>query len=82
MTRDRLPVIHPGAFLAETLGELALSQADFARRVGVSPTRILFGRALGQSPDYWLYLQSAYDLKVAETAIGRRLKRTESVTGR
>ena len=98
MTRNRLPAIHPGALLAETLGELALSQADFARRVGVSPMRIshvvkgtrpvtaelalLFGRALGQSPDYWLSLQNAYDLKIAETAIGRRLKRIESVTGR
>jgi plasmid maintenance system antidote protein VapI len=34
---------------------------------------LLFGRALGQSPEYWLNLQTAYDLRRAESAIGRRL---------
>ena len=98
MIKNGLPAIHPGEFLAEILGELELSQAEFARRVGVSPMRIshvvkgtrpvtaelalLFGRAFGQSPEYWLNLQSAYDLKIAESAIGWRLKGIESVTGR
>lgn len=31
-------------------------------------------RALGQSPQYWLNLQAAYDLKIAEREIGARLK--------
>jgi addiction module HigA family antidote len=35
---------------------------------------LLFGRALGQSPQYWLNLQSIYDLKIAEREIGARLK--------
>jgi len=84
-----LPPIHPGEFLRETLDELELSQAEFARTIGVTPTRIsqflrgvrpvtaelalLFGRALGQSPQYWLNLQAAYDLEMAERAIGKRL---------
>lgn len=34
---------------------------------------LLFGRALGQSPQYWLNLQADYDLKMAETAIGQQL---------
>ena len=34
---------------------------------------LLFGRALRQSPQYWLNLQAAYDLKKAETAIGAQL---------
>lgn len=34
---------------------------------------LLFGRALGQSPQYWLNLQAAYDLEMAERAIGKRL---------
>jgi addiction module HigA family antidote len=34
---------------------------------------LLFGRALGQSPQYWLNLQAAYDLKTAERSIGKRL---------
>ena len=90
MVRNGLPPIHPGAFLRETLGELALSQAQFARAIGVAPMRIshvingtrpvtaglalLFGRALGQSPQYWLNLQAAYDLKLAEKAMGSRLR--------
>lgn len=88
--KNGLPPIHPGAFLREILGELALSQAQFARAIGVAPMRIshvingarpvtadlalLFGRALGQSPQYWLNLQAAYDLKLAEQAMGSRLK--------
>ena len=90
MVRNGLPPIHPGAFLRETLGELALSQAQFARAIGVAPMRIshvingarpvtadlalLFGRALGQSPQYWLNLQAAHDLKLAEKAMGNRLR--------
>ena len=89
MYESSLPPIHPGDFLAETLRELGLSQAQFARAIGVSPMRVshvikhnrpvtaelalLFGRALGQSPQYWLNLQAAYDLKQAQAAIGKRL---------
>jgi len=90
MVKNRLPPIHPGKFLSETLGELGISQAHFARAIGVSPMRIshvikgtrpvtaelalLFGRALGQSPQYWLNLQAAYDLKTAEAAMGKQLQ--------
>ena len=66
MVYSGLPPIHPGEFLAEMLNELGISQAQFARAIGVSPMRVshivhrtrpvtaelalLFGRALGQSP--------------------------------
>ncbi|MDX2044185.1 MAG: HigA family addiction module antitoxin [Acidobacteriota bacterium] len=89
MFKNGLPPIHPGEFLRETLEELEVSQAEFARTIGITPSRIsqflkgvrpvtaelalLFGRALGQSPQYWLNLQAAYDLKIAERAIGKRL---------
>jgi len=84
-----LPPIHPGDFLAEILEELGKSQAEFARAIGVSPMRIshlingtrpfsaevalLVGRGLGQSPQYWLNLQTAYDLKMAEKQMRKRL---------
>jgi addiction module HigA family antidote len=90
MIKSGLLAIHPGEFLREILEDRAISQAQFARAIGVSPMRIshiakgtrpvtaelalLFGRALGQSPQYWLNLQSAYDLKQAERDIGARLK--------
>lgn len=97
MFESGLPSIHPGDFLAETLHELGISQAQFARAIGVSPMRIshivhhsrpvtaelalLFGRALGQSPQYWLNLQSAYDLKQAQAAIGKRLLAVAELAG-
>ena len=34
---------------------------------------LLFGRALGQSPEYWLNLQVAYDLRKADATIGEQL---------
>ena len=90
MTRSGLTSIHPGEFLTEILKELGVTQAAFARGVGVSPMRIshvvggsrpvtaelalLFGKALGQSPEYWLNLQSAYELGTARRAVGRRPK--------
>jgi antitoxin HigA-1 len=93
--RTGLPPIHPGEFLAELLDELDLSQAGLARAIGVSPMRIshvvkgarpvtgelalLFGKAFGQSPEYWLNLQAAHDLKVAEAAIGRKVKAVKRV---
>lgn len=90
MIKSGLPPIHPGIFLRETMGELGISQAHFARSIGVAPMRIshviggtrpvtaelalLFGRALGQSPEYWLNLQAGYDLKIAKRTMGARLK--------
>ena len=83
--------IHPGEFLAEILTELDISQAEFARAIGVSPMRVsyvvkgtrpvtaelalLFGRALGQSAEYWLNLQAAHDLATARKTV--RLKRVQ-----
>ena len=80
-----LHAIHPGEFLRETLDELGLTQAAFANALDISPMRVShllkgdrpvtaelalrLGRALGQSPQYWLNLQTAYDLKVAQVAM-------------
>jgi antitoxin HigA-1 len=87
--RTKLPAIHPGEFLAEILSEIGVSQAAFARATGVSPMRIShviggrrpvsadlalrFGKALGQSPEYWLNLQAAYDLATAHRALDGKL---------
>lgn len=76
---DGLPPIHPGEFLLEALNDIGISQAQFARTIGVSPMRIshvirgarpvtaelahLFGAAFGQTPQYWMNLQVDYDLK-------------------
>ena len=89
MVLNGLPAIHPGEFLAETLGEMGISQAGFARAIGVSPMRVshvvsgtrpvtadlalLSGEALGQSPRYWLNLRASFDLKAAQARMGSRL---------
>ena len=91
MVTNGLPAIHPGEFLREVLDELDISQAQFARAIGVSPMRVshvvngsrpvtaqlalLLGRALSQSPQYWLNLQAAFDLKSAAQAMGGQLER-------
>jgi|SRR5882672_9075464 addiction module HigA family antidote len=88
--KNGLPAMHPGEFLKEMLEDLGTSQAEFARAIGVSSMRIshvikgarpvtaelalLFGRAFGQSPQYWLNLQATYDLKTAERAMKDRLR--------
>jgi addiction module HigA family antidote len=40
---------------------------------------LLFGRAFGQSPQYWLNLQSIYDLRKAQSRIGARLRQVEKL---
>lgn len=81
-TRNGMPPIHPGEFLLEILRDLDMSQAVFARMIGVSPMRIShvvrgarpvtadlalrFGRAFRQSPEMWTGWQANYDLKIAE----------------
>lgn len=81
-TKNGLPAMHPGELLQEILHDRDMSQAALARAIGVSPMRIShvireerpvtaelalrLGRAFGQSPQFWLNLQSDYDLKLAE----------------
>ena len=95
MFKNGLPAIHPGEYLAEILEDLQIPQAAFAQAIGVSPMRIsyivkgkrpvtaemalLFGKAFDQSAEYWLNLQSAYDLKTAEMGIGERLYAVHSL---
>ena len=89
IAKNVLAAVHPGEYLRELLEELELSQSAFARNVGVSTMRIshivngkrpvtaemalLFGKAFGQTPQYWLNLQTDYDLKTAEKALRTKL---------
>jgi addiction module HigA family antidote len=89
MIYNGLAPVHPGEYLAELLEELHLSQALFARAIGVSPMRIshivkgrrpvtaelalLFAKAFEQTPQYWLNLQASYDLITTEKSIASRL---------
>lgn len=95
-TINGLSAIHPGEFLREILDELDISQAAFAQALGISAMRVShvlrgerpvtaelalrLGRALGQTPQYWLNLQTTYDLKKAQTDIKASLKRVRALT--
>ena len=86
----KLSPIQPGMFLMELLGELSISQAQFARSLSVSTMRVShlvtgkrpvtaemalrLARFFGQTPQYWLNLQSRYDLDRAQDAVGSRVK--------
>lgn len=94
--KNGLPPIHPGVFLKEILAELAISQNAFAQAIGVSPMRVshvvkgtrpvtaelalLFGKAFGQTPSYWMNLQTSYDLKTAEKALVQKVRRVQPVS--
>ena len=95
-----LTAIHPGEHLAEELEALDMSAAELARRIDVPTnriTQILNGtRAItgdtalrlahffGTSAQFWLNLQSLYDLRIAQDKAGKsinalpRLKRRAS----
>jgi addiction module HigA family antidote len=91
MTKAHLAPIHPGVYLKELLEELRLSQYRLAQDIGVPAMRInhvvhgkrpvtaelalRLGRYFGQSPRYWLNLQSRYDMDVAEDALGDQVVR-------
>ena len=84
------PAIHPGEHLAEQLEALGMSAAELARQIGVPTNRIseiLNGRRsvtgdtalrLGHffdvNPQFWLNLQSAFDLRNAERLAGDAIR--------
>jgi hypothetical protein len=57
----------------------AVPKHRVAGRQVTAELALLFGRALGQSPEYWLNLQAAYDLAKARKTTGRQLKKVEAV---
>ena len=85
MIKKKIPPVHPGAYLKELLGELALSQYRLAKDIGIPAMRINYivngkrpvnaelalrlGRYFGQNPRYWLNLQSRYDMDLAEDTL-------------
>jgi addiction module HigA family antidote len=82
--------IHPGEHLAEEIDALDMSAAELARKLDVPTnriTQILNGtRAItgdtalrlahffGTSAEFWLNLQSLYDLRIAQEKSGRSIK--------
>jgi len=82
--------IHPGEHLAEELNEMGISAAEFSRRIGVPTNRVTqilngrrsitgdtalrLGHFFGTSAEFWLNLQSLYEIRLAEQKSGRAIK--------
>ena len=78
--------IHPGEHLAEELSELKMSAAALARQLNVPTNRITeilngrrsitgdtalrLGHFFGTTPQFWLNLQTLYDLRLAQQRVG------------
>jgi antitoxin HigA-1 len=83
--------IHPGEHLAEELEALDMSAAELARQLKVPTNRvteILNGQRgisgdtalrlahfFGTSPQFWLNLQSLYELRLAEEKSGKAIRK-------
>ena len=69
--------IHPGAHLAEELEALGMSAAELARQLKVPTNRItgiLNGQRAITNPEFWLNLQSLYELRRAEKKAGKSIR--------
>jgi addiction module HigA family antidote len=96
-----LPAIHPGEHLEVELQELKMSAAQLARKLNVPTNRVTqilngtrsitgdtalrLAHYFGTSAEFWLNLQSLYELRLAQQKAGKSinslptLKRSEDV---
>ncbi len=82
--------IHPGEHLAEELTELNMSAAELARQLKVPTNRITqilngsrnitadtalrLAHFFGTSAEFWVNLQSIYDLRMAQRESGKTIQ--------
>jgi len=80
------PAVHPGKVLAEELDALGVTPTELSRQIAVPPNRIsqiINGKRaitgdtalrlahwLNTKPEFWLHLQSAYELEMARQVTG------------
>ena len=85
-----LIAIHPGEHLAEELRELSMSAAGLARQLDVPTNRITgilngqravtgdtalrLAHFFGTSAEFWLNLQSLYELRLARKKAGKSIR--------
>lgn len=89
--RKRLPPVHPGQILREDLRDMGISLNRLSRDLRVPMNRISaivngkrsitadtamrLARYFGTSAQYWMNLQTAHDLQVAEHEHAARIER-------
>ena len=83
-------VVHPSEILKDELEELRVTPTEFARQISVPPNRVSqiiagkrsitgdtalrFGHWFGMDPQFWLNLQSQFDLAVADRRVGSAVR--------
>ncbi len=83
--------VHPGRILKDELTELGVTPTEFARRIQVPPNRVSqiingkrsitgdtalrFGHWFNVEPQFWLNLQSHFDLVLADRQTGKAIRR-------
>ena len=86
--------VHPGEILKEELEALGVSPTEFARQIDVPPNRVgqiiagkrsvsadtalRFGHWFGVEAQFWLNLQTQFDLIIAEQSIGAAIRNLPS----
>jgi antitoxin HigA-1 len=89
--------IHPGEHLKEEMTELGMSAADLARKLDVPTNRITailkgqrsitgdtalrLAHFFGMSAEFWLNLQSLYELRLAQRKAGKAIDRLPTLKG-
>ncbi len=92
MVINRMRPIHPGEQLRDELEEIELSARALAKFLGVPTNRVTeilgekrgisadtalrLAQYFGTTPEFWLNLQSAYELRLARRRSGREIERT------
>ncbi len=82
--------VHPGEILKDELAEFGVTPTEFARQIDVPANRVSqiiagkrsvtgdsalrLGHWFGVDPQFWLNLQSQYDLAVAEGKVGDEVR--------
>ena len=85
------PPIHPGEVLADELADQSITPTELARQIEVPANRLSqiirgrrsiigdtalrLGHWFGTSPQFWLNLQAAYNIRLAEAAVGAEIRR-------
>jgi addiction module HigA family antidote len=94
--RKKLPPVHPGEILAEDLRDVGMSMNQLAKAIHVPMNRISaiingqrgitgdtavrLARYWGTSPEFWMNLQSQYELRCAKHALEDSLEQIEPRT--
>jgi addiction module HigA family antidote len=85
-----ITAIHPGEHLALELSELGISAAELARQLRVPTNRVTeimnrkraitgdtalrLAHFFGTTAEFWLNLQSLYEIRIAERKLGKVLR--------